>query len=252
MEKKKPVNKKKEVKAPKAKTTKPKAKAKSKTTKPKAKAKSKKEETEIVVVLDRSGSMGMIDKSTVEGFNKFLTEQQNAKGKAFITLVQFDDRYEMNYKSVPVKDAKSLILGETFVPRGSTALLDAIGKTIEELKTDRDVVFVIITDGEENASQTYKQEAIHKMIRTQTDKEGWKFLFLGAGQDAIKTGGNIGISHANSMTYSANATSNANTYVAFSGNISRYRSAKVSSKSISLDEAAKSLDFDDDQRDKSK
>jgi uncharacterized protein with von Willebrand factor type A (vWA) domain len=113
------------------------------------------QQTEIVVVLDRSGSMRSIDKATVEGFNKFLDEQKNSDGEAFITLVQFDDRYEMNYQSISVKDADALVLNETFIPRGGTALLDAVGKTIEELKTDRDVVFVIITDGDENASKTY-------------------------------------------------------------------------------------------------
>ena len=90
-------------------------------------------QTEIVVLLDRSGSMASIGQATVEGFNTFLNEQKNAEGEAFMTLVQFDDRYEMNYQSLPVKDATPLILGENFIPRGSTALIDAIGKTIDEL-----------------------------------------------------------------------------------------------------------------------
>jgi uncharacterized protein YegL len=106
----------------------------------------KAKQTEIVVVLDRSGSMQSIAGSTVDGFNTFLNEQQNAEGEAFMTLVQFDDRYEVDYKSVPVKDVSPLINGETFKPRGMTALLDAIGKTVNELETDRDVVFVIITE----------------------------------------------------------------------------------------------------------
>jgi hypothetical protein len=212
------------------------------------------QQTEIVVVLDRSGSMRSIDKATVEGFNKFLDEQKNSDGEAFITLVQFDDRYEMNYQSISVKDADALVLNETFIPRGGTALLDAVGKTIEELKTDRDVVFVIITDGEENASKTYKREAIMKMIETQTN-EGWKFLFLAANQDAIKAGGSIGIHHTNSVNYSSNDISTSNVFASVSDNVKQYRSSKF--KSLNLDDVdlqsfSQDLNFTDDQRDKSK
>lgn len=213
-------------------------------------AKSKKvksvKETEIVVVLDRSGSMGSIAPATVQGFNEFLNEQQNAEGDAFITLVQFDDRYEMNYQGVPVKNVSPLILGESFVPRGSTALLDSIGKTIENLKTDRDVVFVIITDGEENASTTYKREAINKMIATCEKEEGWKFLFLAANQDAIRAGNSIGISTANSMTYSATTRGASKAFQTISSNMSSYRSSKlVNTDSL----ATASLFFTDEQRD---
>ena len=213
-------------------------------------AKSKKvksvKETEIVVVLDRSGSMGSIAPATVQGFNEFLNEQQNAEGEAFITLVQFDDSYEMNYQGVPVKNVSPLILGESFVPRGSTALLDSIGKTIENLKTDRDVVFVIITDGEENASTTYKREAINKMIATCEKEEGWKFLFLAANQDAIRAGNSIGIRSANSMTYSATTKGASKAFQTISSNMSSYRSSKlVNTDSL----ATASLFFTDEQRD---
>jgi Mg-chelatase subunit ChlD len=216
-------------------------------------------QTEIVVVLDRSGSMGSIAPATVEGFNKFLLEQQNSEGDAYITLIQFDDRYELNYKSVPVKEAAPLILGESFKPRGGTALLDAVGKTIEELKTDRDVVFVIITDGEENQSRTYKREAINKMIETQTDEEGWKFLFLAANQDAIRTGSSIGIKGGNSITYSATSDGATNVFASVSMNMSKYRSSKAdlfsksfSSGELNLDSIEKDLDFNDKQRKDSK
>ena len=212
------------------------------------------QETEIVVVLDRSGSMRSIDKATVEGFNKFLDEQKNSEGEAFFTLVQFDDRYEMNYQSVPVKNVDSLVLNETFIPRGGTALLDALGKTIEELKTDRDVVFVIITDGDENASKTYKREAIMKMIETQTS-EGWKFLFLAANQDAIKAGGSIGIGASNSMNYSSNDISTANVFASVSSNMGKYRSSKFKSLNLEetdLEQLKQDLNFSDDQRENSK
>lgn len=208
-------------------------------------------QTEIVILLDRSGSMQSIGKATVEGFNTFLNEQKNADGEAFVTLVQFDDRYEMNYQSLPVKDATPLILGENFVPRGSTALIDAIGKTIEDLNTDRDVVFVIITDGEENASVTYKREAIMKMIETQTEA-GWKFLFLAANQDAIKAGGTIGIKGSNSINYSSTADSTINVFANVSQNMSKYRNSKFSNLNLDLKSLEGELDFTDEQRDKSK
>jgi len=212
------------------------------------------EQTEIVVVLDRSGSMSSIGEATVEGFNKFLDEQKNSEGEGFITLVQFDDRYEMDYQGIPVKDATPLVLGENFIPRGSTALFDAIGKTIEDLNTDRDVVFVIITDGEENSSKTYKREAIMKMIETQTN-EGWKFLFLAANQDAIKAGGSMGIRGDNSINYSSSGSSTINVFANVSSNISKYRSSKFSAMDlgeVDLDKISKDLDFDDEQREKSK
>ena len=219
------------------------------------KAKKDLNETEIVVVLDRSGSMGSIAPATVEGFNKFLLEQQNSEGEAFVTLIQFDDRYELNYKSVPVKEVSPLILGESFQPRGGPALLDAIGKTIEELQTERDVVFVIITDGEENRSNTYKKEAITKMIESQTDEEGWKFLFLAANQDAIRTGSSIGIKGGNSITYAATSDGATNVFASVSSNMSKYRSSKFSSmnlSSVDLDQISKDLDFNDKQRKDSK
>jgi hypothetical protein len=212
------------------------------------------EQTEIVVILDRSGSMSSIGKATVEGFNKFLDEQKNSEGEAFITLVQFDDRYEMDYQGLPVKDATPLILGENFIPRGGTALFDAIGKTIEDLNTDRDVVFVIITDGEENSSKTYKREAIMKMIETQTEA-GWKFLFLAANQDAIKAGGSIGIRGSNSINYSSNDSSTVNVFANVSTNMSKYRSSKFYSMNLSdadLDQLGKDLHFNDQQREDSK
>jgi hypothetical protein len=203
--------------------------------------------TEIVVVLDRSGSMGSIAPETVEGFNKFLTEQQNSEGEAYITLVQFDDRYELNYQSIPVKNAQPLILGESFVPRGSTALLDAIGKTIENLDTKRDVVFVIITDGEENSSSTYERKAINKMIDALQKEEGWKFLFLAANQDAIAAGSSIGIKASNAMSYDATGDSVASVFYSVSSNMASYRSAKITT-AASLQDLESEISFKDSQR----
>ena len=220
-------------------------------------------QTEIVVVLDRSGSMGSITKSTIEGFNTFLNEQKNSEGEAFMTLIQFDDRYEVNYKSMPIKEVAELN-NETFVPRGSTALYDSIGKTINELQTDRDVIFVIITDGQENASREFKGEAIKKMIETLEKENSWKFIFLAANQDAITTGGSIGIKAQNSMSWATTEDGVGNTFYSMSANLSSYRSAKASyneylaenlEKAVSYSEYvaenSEKLAFNDEQREKS-
>jgi len=205
-------------------------------------------QTEIVVILDRSGSMNEIGKSTVDGFNTFLNEQKNAEGEAFLTLIQFDDRYEISYKNTPIKEVNPLILNETFVPRGSTALLDAIGKTIEELETERDVILVIITDGFENASKTYKKEAIMKIIETK-ENEGWNVLFLAANQDAISAGGSIGVKSQKSMSWGTDEISIGNTYSSLSFNIGNYRKSKIQDSDFL---SKNGLDFTDQQREESK
>jgi hypothetical protein len=207
----------------------------------------KQTETEIVVILDRSGSMSSIGKSTVDGFNTFLNEQKNSEGEAFLTLVQFDDRYEVSYKSTPINEVNPLILNETFVPRGSTALLDSIGKTIEELETERDVILVIITDGFENASRTYKKEAIMKMIETK-ENEGWNVLFLAANQDAISSGASIGVKGGKAMSWGTDEISIGNTYSNLSANIGSYRKYKIENGDLSDN----SLDFTEQQREESK
>jgi hypothetical protein len=215
-------------------------------------------QTEIVVVLDRSGSMGSISKSTVEGFNTFLNEQKNSEGQAFLTLVQFDDRYEVDYKSVPIKDVTELVDGVTFNPRGLTGLYDAIGKTINELQTDRDVVFVIITDGQENASREFNGKAVKKMIETLEAENKWKFLYLGANQDAITAGNSIGVKAANSMSWNASADGITNTFHSMSANIGTYRMSKMkytADANVTMDDflsqEADKLGFSKEQRDKS-
>jgi len=212
-----------------------------------AKKKTKKqEETEIIIVLDRSGSMSSIGQATVDGFNEFLLEQKGAKGKAFVTLVQFDDRYQVDYKNVPVKNVEDLIYRETFLPRGMTALHDAIGKTILDVDTKRDVVFVIITDGHENASKEFNNEKVLELINGKTT-EGWNFIYLGANQDAIKAGQNIGIKAGNSLTYGATLKGTTQAFQSMSYNTSHYRDAKFA---MSMEDAKVSLDFAPDQREK--
>ena len=171
-----------------------------------------KQETDVTVLVDRSGSMQAIASDVIGGFNRFLTDQQHQPGDCRLTLVQFDDKYEIVYAARPVAQAPQLT-SDTFQPRGSTALLDAIGRTIDSTgarltalidkeRPDR-VLVVIITDGLENASTDYTRERVFDMISTQQDVYKWSFLFVAANQDAIAEGGKVGIGAQQSMNFAA-------------------------------------------------
>ena len=201
--------------------------------------------TQIIMVLDRSGSMDSIARATVDGINSFIKEQKAAEGEAYMTLVQFDNEYQIDYASKPLNEVINLVKGETFIPRATTALYDAIGRTINEVKTKDDVIFVIVTDGAENASKEFTQNQVFEKIE-EKKKEGWNFLFLAANQDAMKTGGSLGISANNSMTFNANDTSVGNMYMNFSNKVSDYRSAKLYSDNYST--ISSTLDFNEEDR----
>jgi uncharacterized protein YegL len=168
--------------------------------------------TEIVFILDRSGSMQGMVEPAISGFNRLLREQQQAPGSARFTLVLFDDFYEVPVKSVPIAEVVELDT-TTFVPRGSTALLDAIGRTVDELgsrlaampETQRpdQVILAILTDGEENASTRYTWKQLAALIRHQTEKYQWQFLFLGANQDAIATASKMSIAASDTSSFAA-------------------------------------------------
>ncbi len=186
--------------------------------------------TEIVFILDRSGSMQSMVEPAISGFNRLLREQQQVPGQARFTLVLFDDHYELPFHSVPIAEVVELDT-TTFVPRGSTALLDAIGRTIDDLgkklsitpAADRphQVILAILTDGEENASIRYSWEDVAKRIRHQTKKYQWQFLFLGANQDAIATAGRMSIQAGNTANFAMTGQS----YDASKGALSRKMSA---------------------------
>ncbi|MCX6857386.1 MAG: VWA domain-containing protein [Verrucomicrobia bacterium] len=154
--------------------------------------------TEIAYILDRSGSMLDMQEPAVAAFNDFIKSQLDVPGDARLTLIQFDDSYEVPVSAKPIQDVPQLTAA-TYTPRGSTALLDAIGRTIKE--TDRritalpdsdkpgKVILAIFTDGEENASQEYSVKHISDLIRLYRETKGWEFLFLAANQDAIASGG---------------------------------------------------------------
>lgn len=196
----------------------------------------KKDYCDITVVLDRSGSMQSIKSDTIGGFNAFLKEQQQVQGEATISLFQFDTEYETVYEGRPVASAPELT-NDTFQPRGMTALLDAIGRTINSVgrrlanlqENDRPekVVFVIITDGEENSSREFKIHQISDLIEHQKNVYKWEFVFLGANQDAIATASQMGISAQHALTYVADSQGAPAAFAAYSRNVARYRQGEV-------------------------
>lgn len=158
--------------------------------------------TKIAYILDRSGSMGSMQQAAITGFNRFVSSQLDVAGEARLTLVQFDDCYEVHVLALPIEQVPQLDT-RSYVPRGSTALLDAIGRTIVEtharlqtLPADQlpgKVVIAVFTDGQENASQTHSASQISEMIRIHREQHGWEFLFLAANQDAIAAAGRLHI-----------------------------------------------------------
>ena len=158
--------------------------------------------------------MGSIAAETIDGFNRFLQEQRLLPGRACLTLVQFDDLYEVLYVGRDLNEVPNLDY-DTFQPRGATALLDAIGMSIR-MATSRllvlptterpqQVIFVILTDGLENASGRFERRLVFDMIRHQRLTNQWNFLFMGANQDAISEAGSLGIPENAAMTFESNA-----------------------------------------------
>lgn len=206
--------------------------------------------THIYFLLDRSGSMQSIKDDTEGGFNAFVAEQRTQPGDCRVTLAQFDNEYEEVYRELPVHDVPPLHLA----PRGSTALLDSIGRLVttagerlaalpEEQRPGM-VILGIMTDGHENASREWSHPAIKKLIEQQTRDYGWQFLYMGADQDAIEVGMSIGVAAAHAMTYSRGRVDAM--MAATSRNIGRTRNAVA--RGVPAAEAAQHLAFDEDQR----
>jgi Mg-chelatase subunit ChlD len=158
-----------------------------------------------VFILDRSGSMETCLDDTIGGFNAFLRDQVVDGGT--LTLIQFDHEYSLIYDKKPIGEVEPLNR-ETFKPRGSTALLDAIGKTVKSITDDRKPTIAILTDGLENASHMYTKSHVKDLVEQKT-KEGWTFVYLGANQDAFAEAGSIGIAPACTMNYDPRRTPDA-------------------------------------------
>jgi uncharacterized protein YegL len=188
--------------------------------------------TEIVAILDRSGSMSGLDKDTIGGYNAFIDQQKQVPGEAVLTTVLFDDQYDLLHDGVNIKEVLP-ITGREYFPRGTTALLDAVGNSISTIgeklskmsESDRPgkVMFLIITDGAENSSKEYTQAQIKEMVERQQNIYKWEFLFFGANIDSFAAAGGIGISHARSANFTASAHGVSTTMDAMSFAATSYR-----------------------------
>lgn len=170
----------------------------------------KKNLTELVFILDRSGSMQGLEADTIGGFNSMLKKQKKELGEALVSTVLFDDRVEVLHDRVRVERVKPITDREYYV-RGCTALLDAVGGAIHHIgnihkyarpeDVPEHTLFIITTDGMENASHCYSARQVRQMIRRQKKKYGWEFLFLGANIDAVETAGHLGINPDRAVNY---------------------------------------------------
>lgn len=188
--------------------------------------------TELVFILDRSGSMSGLESDTIGGYNGLLEKQKQEEGEAVITTVLFDDHVELLHDRINLRGVAPITEKEYFV-RGSTALLDAIGKTIskignaqkhtaEEERAER-VLFVITTDGMENASREYSLKLVREMIERQKTRYGWEFLFLGANIDAAETAESFGIHRDMAVNYNPDGEGTQLNYQVLSDVVTSFR-----------------------------
>lgn len=205
--------------------------------------------TEIVTIIDKSGSMKGLKGKTIEGFNEFLDEQKKIEGEANFSLILFSSPgvEKIIFDSVNVKEALELN-EENYQPGGTTALYDCIGKSIKALKKriknldekekPERVLFVIITDGFENSSVIFDKDKVFKMISKREEKNGWNFIYLGANQDSFAEGGKMGVKKGRTLDF---ASTDAGVNFAYT-NASNYTKAYRMSSSL---KTANNLSFDD-------
>lgn len=191
--------------------------------------------TELVFILDRSGSMSGLESDTIGGYNAMLEKQKKEAGEATVTTVLFDDKYELLHDRIDLKGIAPITDREYYV-RGCTALLDAIGKTIQKIanvqkhtspenRADK-VLFVITTDGMENASREYTYDKIRALVERQKQEYGWEFLFLGANIDAAAEAKRFGISEDRAVTYKCDAAGTALNYDVISEAVCHVRASR--------------------------
>lgn len=214
---------------------------------------------DVTVILDRSGSMASCRDDAEGGLNIFIEEQKKQPGETVFTLVQFDNTYEVVHRGVPVKGVPP----HKLVPRGNTALYDAIGRTINEIgerldklpESDRPslVTVVILTDGYENASQEFTQANVKEMIEHQQSKCNWQFTYLGANQNAFAVGGGMGVRPQACANYLDQNVGGA--FAAASSNVARMKHAvmrgaggqSVSAMNAYTDDERKAMSSDADE-----
>ena len=171
--------------------------------------------TELVFILDRSGSMSGLESDTIGGFNAMIEKQKKQEGECFVSTVLFDDVSEVLHDRIRLENVKKMTDND-YTVRGCTALIDAIGGAIHHIgnihkyarpeDVPEHTMFVITTDGQENASHNYTSKQVKKMIERQKEKYGWEFLFIGANIDAVETASRYGIGKDRAVNYNADAT----------------------------------------------
>lgn len=219
--------------------------------------------THIIFVVDRSGSMGSIAEDMIGGYNEFIRKQKELPNECFVSFYQFDDVYETVFERVKLQDVKDLD-NKTYSPRGSTALYDAMIKTIDEygqylsnLK-DEDrperILFVTITDGFENASNNRDIKAVRDRVKHQREKYDWDFVFLGSNIDAWDTGGSIGVAAGATLQFANSKGSVSSAFQSLTSNATMYRacSAKMGYTFQPEDYEAQDKFLDDDKKSKNK
>lgn len=201
--------------------------------------------TELVFILDRSGSMCGLEADTIGGFNSLIEKQKKEDGNALISAVLFDDQTEVLYDRVPLDRIEPMNEKQYYV-RGCTALLDAIGGAIHHIgnvhkyarEEDRPekTIFIITTDGMENASRRYHYEKVKMMVERQRDRYGWEFLFLGANIDAIAVAGRFGVQANRAVNYECDQAGTKLNYEVLSKAVSRVRASTAPTASAAFDE----------------
>lgn len=170
--------------------------------------------TELVFILDRSGSMSGLESDTIGGFNSMIEKQKKQEGECFVSTILFDNESEVLHDRIRLGDTP-LMTDKDYTVRGCTALIDAIGGAIHHIgnihkyaraeDVPEHTMFIITTDGQENASHRYTSEQVKKMIERQKEKYGWEFLFIGANIDAVETAARYGIDSDRAVNYNADA-----------------------------------------------
>ncbi len=200
--------------------------------------------TEIVFILDRSGSMAGLETDTIGGYNSMLDKQKKENGEAVVSTVLFDDRSEVLHDRLPLERTGHITEKEYFV-RGCTALLDAVGGAIHHIGTvhkyareeDRPekTLFVITTDGMENSSRRYSYDKVKKLVERQKEKYGWEFLFLGANIDAIEVAGRFGIQADHAVNYECDSAGTQLNYEVLSRAVSQVRAYAAAPQALASD-----------------
>ena len=187
---------------------------------------------EIVLIIDKSGSMEYIKEDAIGGFNAFLSEQKKIDREANVTLVLFDDRYQLVHNGTDIREVKPLT-EQTYLPSGTTALLDAVGRTVDrvgerldtlpESEKPENVIIFILTDGKENASADYSRDTIREMIEHQESVYNWEFIYGGANQDAFAEAGSLGIKVQNAFDFEATGKGTREAYAQSSDMVASFR-----------------------------